>query len=291
MFLVFGVLAAGCCRARTDRQGQVVDAAMVDGSASLMALSHALMNTAGSWARGTGSNLLDTRRAVLMRSTENKDDQYSPVGAIEAHFYEELLLHGHSASRQCKCLVQFRARIVARVPRRYSRPKFREKTRDEWTEIFRGRRRLREPVLTPREAARHRYNVGSQRVLARRRHSTQGRGGAAPRFSKTPVRSGDPRERPARGRVRDYCDGSRSDTPRGTSRRRRVRLDMVTTGQVKVRVIREPSDGTTMNLPEIVDASLAAHNHVVGTCHFKGLQHAGHGTGREHNGFARANFG
>jgi len=86
--------------------------------------------------------------------------------------------------------------------------------------------------------------------------------------------------------------GSRSDTPRGTSRRRRVRLDIDDgTGQGAGNS-GNLLDGTTMNLPRSFDAiGLAAHNHVVGTGTFKGLQHAGHGTGREHNGFARANFG
>jgi len=88
MFLVLGVVAA-VLSARTTGEGQVVDAAMVDGSASLMALSHSLMN-AGFWHEERGSNLLDTG-APFYEVYETKDAKYVAVGAIEAKFYDELL--------------------------------------------------------------------------------------------------------------------------------------------------------------------------------------------------------
>ena len=58
MFLVFGVLAAVWSAQRTGI-GQVVDASMVDGSASMMAMTHSLIN-AGLWTEKRGVNLLDT---------------------------------------------------------------------------------------------------------------------------------------------------------------------------------------------------------------------------------------
>ena len=88
LFLVVGVIAA-VLSARETGQGQVVDAAMVDGSASLMTLSHALMN-AGFWHEERGTNLLDTG-APFYEVYETKDQRYVAVGAIEAKFYEELL--------------------------------------------------------------------------------------------------------------------------------------------------------------------------------------------------------
>lgn len=176
MFLVFGVLAA-VLSARTTGEGQVVDAAMVDGSASLMALSHALMN-AGFWHEERGSNLLDTG-APFYEVYETKDDQYVAVGAIEAKFYEELL-HGLGINGS-EMPVQFERESWPATKEIFA-AKFREKTRDEWTEIFEGVDACVTPVLTPREAARHRYNA------ARNVFSLDGdiQPQPAPRFSKTP---------------------------------------------------------------------------------------------------------
>ena len=176
MFLVFGVLAA-VLSARTTGEGQVVDAAMVDGSASLMALSHALMN-AGFWHEERGSNLLDTG-APFYEVYETKDDQYVAVGAIEAKFYEELL-HGLGINGS-EMPVQFERESWPATKGIFA-AKFREKTRDEWTEIFEGVDACVTPVLTPREAARHRYNA------ARNVFSLDGdiQPQPAPRFSKTP---------------------------------------------------------------------------------------------------------
>ena len=176
MFLVFGVLAA-VLSARTTGEGQVVDAAMVDGSASLMALSHALMN-AGFWHEERGSNLLDTG-APFYEVYETKDDQYVAVGAIEAKFYEELL-HGLGINGS-EMPVQFERESWPATKEIFA-AKFREKTSDEWTEIFEGVDACVTPVLTPREAARHRYNA------ARNVFSLDGdiQPQPAPRFSKTP---------------------------------------------------------------------------------------------------------
>ena len=109
LFLVFGVVAA-VLSARTTGEGQVVDAAMVDGSASLMALSHSLMN-AGFWHEERGVNLLDTG-APFYEVYETKDQHYVAVGAIEAKFYDELL--ARSRSRRRRAAGPVRPRRVAR---------------------------------------------------------------------------------------------------------------------------------------------------------------------------------
>ncbi|MGB8196845.1 MAG: CaiB/BaiF CoA-transferase family protein [Acidimicrobiales bacterium] len=176
MFLVLGVVAA-VLSARTTGEGQVVDAAMVDGSASLLALNHSLMN-AGFWHEERGANLLDTG-APFYEVYETKDRRYVAVGAIEAKFYDELLrglgIDGSALTGQFD-LDAWPAR------KRLFASKFVEKTRDEWTEIFEGVDACVTPVLSPREAARHPYNT------ARDVFSLDGdvQPQPAPRFSKTP---------------------------------------------------------------------------------------------------------
>ena len=176
LFLVFGVVAA-VLSARITGEGQVVDAAMVDGSASLMALSHALLN-AGFWHEERGTNLLDTG-APFYEVYETRDGQFVAVGAIEAKFYEELLrglgIDGADLP------AQFERSSWPQTKERFAAT-FRERTRDEWTEVFADTDACVTPVLSPREAARHRYNT-SRDVF-----SLDGdiQPEPAPRFSKTP---------------------------------------------------------------------------------------------------------
>src|ERR1035438_6642694 len=136
---------------RCDGEGQVVDAAMVDGSASLMALSHALMN-AGLWHEERGTNLLDTG-APFYEVYETRDHLYMAVGAIEAKFYEELL--AGLGLEGADLVAQFDRASWPAMKERFAEV-FREKTREEWTEIFADTDACVTPVLSPREAAHHR---------------------------------------------------------------------------------------------------------------------------------------
>ncbi len=176
MFLILGVLAA-VFSARSTGQGQVVDAAMVDGSASLMALSHSLMN-AGLWHEERGANLLDSG-APFYEVYETKDDRYVAVGAIEAKFYEELL-HGLGIASS-ELPAQYDRESWPATKERFAAT-FREKTRDEWTAIFGDVDACVTPVLSPREAAHHPYNT------ARGVFDLEGdvQPNPAPRLSKTP---------------------------------------------------------------------------------------------------------
>ena len=88
LFLALGVVSA-VLSARTSGEGQVVDAAMVDGSASMLAMTHSFMNV-GVWHEERGVNLLDTG-APFYEVYETKDRQFIAVGAIESKFYEQLL--------------------------------------------------------------------------------------------------------------------------------------------------------------------------------------------------------
>jgi alpha-methylacyl-CoA racemase len=176
MFLILGVLAA-VLSSRATGEGQVVDAAMVDGSASLMALSHSLMN-AGFWHEERGVNLLDTG-APFYEVYETKDHQYVAVGAIETQFYEALLRGLGIESSEVPA--QF-ARESWPATKEIFAAKFRERTRDEWTEVFHDVDACVTPVLSPREAARHPYNTSRGVFTVEGDVQPQ----PAPRFSKTP---------------------------------------------------------------------------------------------------------
>jgi alpha-methylacyl-CoA racemase len=208
MFLVFGVLAA-VLSARETGEGQVVDAAMVDGSASLLTLTHAMMN-AGFWHDERGTNLLDTG-AHFYEVYETKDRQYVAVGAIEAKFYDALLdglgLQGDELP------AQFDRDAWPELKERFATI-FAQKTRDEWTKIFEGVDACVTPVLSSREAARHPYNS------VREVFSTDGavQPQPAPRFSKSPGVVGQAPGKPGSGTQRGLAswgiDGVRQEALR-----------------------------------------------------------------------------
>ncbi|MDZ7587985.1 MAG: CaiB/BaiF CoA-transferase family protein [Parasphingorhabdus sp.] len=87
MMLAFGMVAA-LLHAKTTGQGQIVDAAMTDGSALLMAMIHDYHNI-GHWRDERGVNLLDTG-AHFYDSYETADGEYIAIGSIEPQFYAEL---------------------------------------------------------------------------------------------------------------------------------------------------------------------------------------------------------
>jgi alpha-methylacyl-CoA racemase len=88
MFLAFGVVCA-LLEARTSGQGQVVDAAMVDGVTLLTTLMHG-MHAAGAWSAQAGTNLLDSG-AHFYEVYATADGGHVAVGAIEPQFYARLL--------------------------------------------------------------------------------------------------------------------------------------------------------------------------------------------------------
>jgi alpha-methylacyl-CoA racemase len=176
LFLVFGVLAA-VLSARDTGEGQVVDAAMVDGSASMMAMTHSFLNM-GFWKEERGVNILDSG-AHFYEVYETSDEKYVAVGAVEAKFYDALL-EGLGLSDVDLPTQLDRAAWPAMKER--FRVIFQTKTRDEWTAIFRDVDACVTPVLTPREAASHPYNT--QRDVFDTVDVIQPQ--PAPRFSKTP---------------------------------------------------------------------------------------------------------
>jgi alpha-methylacyl-CoA racemase len=176
MLLAFGVLAA-LVDARQSGQGQVVDAAMTDGSISLATMMFALRQL-GNWKEERGTNMLDTG-APFYEVYETADGQYFAVGAIEPQFYRELLvglgLDGEDLPAQSDRdrWPEMKERFAAT---------FRTKTRDEWAAVFDGTDACASPVLSPWEAHEHPHNQARGTFV-----EVDGlvQPGPAPRFSRT----------------------------------------------------------------------------------------------------------
>lgn len=176
LFLAFGVVAA-VLSARESGEGQVVDVAMVDGSASLMAMTHGFLNS-GYWLEERGVNILDSG-APFYEVYETSDHCYVAVGAIEAKFYAALLEGlGFDAA---ELPPQMERAQWPRMKERFAE-RFATRTRDEWTAVFSGLDACVAPVLSPREAAHHPYNT--ERDVFAIDDVVQPR--PAPRFSRTP---------------------------------------------------------------------------------------------------------
>ena len=176
LFLAFGVLAA-LLLARFTGEGQVVDAAMVDGSASMMAMTHSFLNL-GLWKEERGMNILDSG-AHFYEVYETSDQKYVAVGAVEAKFYEALLVGLGLADVDLPSQMD-RSQWPA-MKERFA-TLFGSKTRDEWSLIFRDVDACVTPVLSPREAATHPFNTARDVFATDDVVQPQ----PAPRFSKTP---------------------------------------------------------------------------------------------------------
>ncbi|MDE3065306.1 MAG: CoA transferase [Acidobacteriota bacterium] len=176
LYLVVGVLAAWVS-SRATGHGQVVDAAMVDGSASLMTMTHSFLNV-GLWSEERGVNILDTG-APFYEVYETSDGRYVAVGAIEAKFYQALLVGLGIAQEELPAQMD-RAAWPAMKQRFASI--FASRTRDDWEDAFAHLDACVTPVLSPREAAGHRYNT--ERGVFELGDAVQPR--PAPRFSRTP---------------------------------------------------------------------------------------------------------
>lgn len=154
LLLAMGVLAAVYERSNSG-QGQVVDASMVEGSSLLAAFIHS-MHSSGLWDEPRGENLLDTGGAFY-DTYECADGGFMAVGAIEGHFYAELLEKLGLADADdlpfqldLDRAEELRERLGAA---------FKERSRDEWAEIFADSDACVTPVLSLTEAPEHPHNV------------------------------------------------------------------------------------------------------------------------------------
>ncbi|HEY2107936.1 MAG TPA: CaiB/BaiF CoA-transferase family protein, partial [Candidatus Binataceae bacterium] len=129
LYLALGVVAALLERAKSG-QGQVVDAAMIDGAASLMTLMFGL-HAAGRWVEHRGGNLLDSG-APFYEVYETSDGKYVAIGSLEPKFYRELLRLTGLENEQLPA--QHNASSWPMMKQRLAAT-FRGKTRDEWCRI------------------------------------------------------------------------------------------------------------------------------------------------------------
>ncbi|MBO0683850.1 MAG: CoA transferase, partial [Candidatus Dormibacteraeota bacterium] len=183
MLLSFG-LVCGLLEARSSGKGQVVDAAMVEGSALLASALYG-MHAAGLWSDRRGTNLLDGG-AHFYDVYETADGEFLAVGAIEPQFHAELVrLTGLDLGEAASYLDPqawpgARERLAAI---------FKTRTRDEWCELLEGSEACVAPVLRLAEAPRHRHNRDRGSFL-----ELQGvvQPAPAPRFSRTPAGTPQP---------------------------------------------------------------------------------------------------
>ncbi len=180
MLLAFGVVCA-LLEAQRSGQGQVVDAAMVDGSAVLMSMFWAFKSIGLFDETKRGTNLLDTG-AHFYDVYQCSDGEYISIGSIEPRFYAELLrLTGLDNDPE-----------FGKQMDRASWPHLKERltdlfasrTRVEWCAVMEATDVCFAPVLTMSEAARHPHNVerGTFVEIAGTLQPAP-----APRFSRTPA--------------------------------------------------------------------------------------------------------
>jgi alpha-methylacyl-CoA racemase len=173
-YLVIGVLAA-LLEARLSGEGQVVDAAIVDGTASLNAMSSGYL-ASGNMREERAANLLDGGMPFY-DLYETSDGRHMSVGPLEPQFYDE-----------------FVKRLgIESAPDRYDFDRldelrwliteaFAARTQAEWTEVFEGTDACVAPVLTLSEAAEHPH-MAAREVFVE--HEGVRQPAPAPRFSRT----------------------------------------------------------------------------------------------------------
>jgi len=176
LYLAFGVVC-GLLEARSSGKGQIVDTAMTDGAASLMAMFYG-MTAMGMWRDERGANLLDGA-AHFYDTYETKDGKFVALGSIEPQFYKELMEKAEisdpafAAQMDRTAWPSLKDKLAAVI---------KTKTRDEWDALMLGSDVCYAPVLSLAEAPKHPHNVARETFVEV--------GGVvqpapAPRFSRT----------------------------------------------------------------------------------------------------------
>ncbi|MBL4792962.1 CaiB/BaiF CoA-transferase family protein [Citromicrobium bathyomarinum] len=157
MMLAFGLVSALLSVARGG-EGQVIDAAMTDGTAVLMAMIHGMANQ-GLWRDGAGTNLLDTG-AHFYDTYETADGKFVSIGSIEPQFYAELRARvgladdpAFDAQMNPAAWPDLKEKLAAIFAR---------KTRAEWDEALEHSDVCYAPVLTMSEAREHPHNIARE---------------------------------------------------------------------------------------------------------------------------------
>ena len=178
MLLAFGIVAALFERASSGK-GQVVDAAMTDGSALLMTGLYPGMQT-GNWKAERGSNMLDGG-AHFYGSYETKDGQHVSIGSIEPQFYA-LLLDKLGLTSDTSLPKQMSREHWPALQEKFSAV-FRTRTRDDWDAIMLGTDICYAPILSFADALKHPHNVARNTFVE---VNGIAQAAPAPRFSRTP---------------------------------------------------------------------------------------------------------
>jgi alpha-methylacyl-CoA racemase len=178
LYLAMGVCAALVERARSGR-GQVIDAAITDCTASMMAMMYG-MRAAGIWTDERDSNLLDGG-APFYDVYETKDGKYVAIGSLEPQFYALLLEKTGLASDPAFAAQMDKSAWPAMTEKVTA--VIRTKTREEWTALMEATDVCFAPVLTMAEAPAHHHNQAREAFV-----EVEGivQPAPAPRFSRTP---------------------------------------------------------------------------------------------------------
>ncbi len=176
MLLAFGMVC-GLYEAQRSGKGQVIDAAMVDGSAALMAMMYGFL-ASGMWTDQKGTNFLDGG-SHFYDTYETSDGKYISIGSIEPQFYALLLKHAgidgpdYQNQWDIKKWPEFKEAF---------RTIFKSKTRDEWCDIMGDTDICFAPVLSMGESSKHPHNLERKTFI-----DIQGviQPAPAPRFSRT----------------------------------------------------------------------------------------------------------
>jgi alpha-methylacyl-CoA racemase len=187
MLLAYGVVC-GVVQARSSGLGQVVDAAMVDGSALLMAMTYGFLGQQR-WRDERGVNRLDGG-APWYRTYRCADGRHVAVGCVEAQFYADLL-RVLALSDDPDFARQNDPDAWPRMHRRLEEV-FRTRSRDEWAATFAGTQGCVTPVLSLHEAAGNRHNMSRRTFTADAHGAPQPM--PAPRFGSTPAAPPRPAE-------------------------------------------------------------------------------------------------
>jgi alpha-methylacyl-CoA racemase len=178
LYLALGICAGLIERARSGK-GQVIDGAITDGAASLMAVMYGLRG-AGIWTDERDANLLDGG-APFYDVYETADAKYVSVGPLEPQFYA-LFLEKTGLKDDPDFAMQMNKPEWAAMSEKVAAV-MKTKTRDEWTALMEGTDACFAPVLDMNEAPRHAHNIARE-AFAEIDGVTQP--APAPRFSRTP---------------------------------------------------------------------------------------------------------
>ncbi|MGO8919677.1 MAG: CaiB/BaiF CoA transferase family protein [Stellaceae bacterium] len=187
LYLALGV-ACGIIEAQRSGKGQVVDAAMVDGAASLATMFFG-MRAAGHMSLARGENVLDSG-AFFYDVYECKDGKYISLACIEDKFLAEFLQRMEIDPREMPAKMDKKRwpEAKARLAQR-----FKTRTREEWCRLLEGSDACFAPVLSLDEAPEHPHNLARETFI-----EVDGivQPAPAPRFSRTPSAKPTPPEAP-----------------------------------------------------------------------------------------------